>query len=207
MSKNKENGFTLIELLVVISIISLLISILLPALKNARMAANQIKCSASLRQVGQTGASYINDYNGWVPPAYDAGTYWYEMLSDYVDDLRNRLKCTVAVTGAGNNTANYGWNQEFGRKFTSGWNPGPRIKIDALVHSHSMVVNAGEATSYSSTSTWHNYYIAKNQFYINFPHNGRTNVLFLDTHVQTAPRIEASGLPEEGGSNWVWALP
>src|SRR5689334_8656310 len=44
-------GFTLLELLVVISIITLLVSILLPALRQARAAANTTICQSNLRQV------------------------------------------------------------------------------------------------------------------------------------------------------------
>lgn len=62
------NGFTLVELLVVISIISLLIALLLPALAMAKQDANSISCSARLRSMGQLTAEYAQTYRGMLPP-------------------------------------------------------------------------------------------------------------------------------------------
>lgn len=63
----RRSGFTLIELLVVISIISLLISVLLPALSTARQSASAVQCSSNLRQVINAVLMYAND-NGDRPP-------------------------------------------------------------------------------------------------------------------------------------------
>ncbi|MFG0247279.1 MAG: type II secretion system protein [Phycisphaeraceae bacterium JB051] len=57
----RRHGFTLIELLVVISIISLLISILLPALASARKAAQNTQCMSQFRQIGIAVHAYLND--------------------------------------------------------------------------------------------------------------------------------------------------
>ncbi len=65
-------GFTLIELLVVISIISLLISILLPALKSARQAAESVTCLTQLRQYSVAYNVYADDFSDHFPPVkYD----------------------------------------------------------------------------------------------------------------------------------------
>jgi|GEM_PF-1309377 len=62
-------GFTLIELLVVISIISLLIAILLPALARARQAAQRVACLSDRRTNGLEVFLYANDQNDRVPSA------------------------------------------------------------------------------------------------------------------------------------------
>lgn len=66
-SRSHPKGFTLIELLVVISIISLLVAILLPALSGARDAARDTICKANLRSAGQAITMYADDYDGYYP--------------------------------------------------------------------------------------------------------------------------------------------
>jgi|GEM_PF-427624 len=57
-----KRAFTLIELLIVIAIIALLISILLPALKEARIAANSLREQAACRSMMQGWAMYASEY-------------------------------------------------------------------------------------------------------------------------------------------------
>ncbi len=68
-SLRRQVGFTLIELLVVISIISLLISILLPSLSRARSQAKGVHCVARLKEFGNALAAYENTSRGVLPPA------------------------------------------------------------------------------------------------------------------------------------------
>ena len=57
----KKRAFTLIELLVVIAIIGLLLAIILPALRVAKMQATGIVCSANNRALAQSWHLYTED--------------------------------------------------------------------------------------------------------------------------------------------------
>ena len=55
------SGFTLIELLVVIAVITILMAILVPALRKVRFHAHETACLSNLRQVNLALVAYAND--------------------------------------------------------------------------------------------------------------------------------------------------
>jgi len=112
--RRRVTGFTLIELLVVISIVSLLVSILLPALSNSRKVTRAIVCKSRLAQLGVAVSTYRSDYNGFYPvhyiwggqyPPYGSDTYRFALqvapylqidaddLDIYSSSLNNFLQC------------------------------------------------------------------------------------------------------------------
>ncbi len=93
LSRLKMRGFSLIELLVVISIVTLLLAVLLPALGRAREQARRSLCLANQRQYGISVNVYANDAKGYYPGIVALGQSIYQ---------------DTAITGAYMQTNNIG---------------------------------------------------------------------------------------------------
>ena len=111
----RKKAFTLIELLVVIAIISLLVSILLPSLNQAKELARGAVCLSGLRQIGIGLAYYASEQGDYLPPwisnpsppGFPFGHYfgvpgdryasWYHLLSYYMGFEREEYTAGVDV--------------------------------------------------------------------------------------------------------------
>ena len=81
--KISHSGFTLVELLVVISIISMLMSILLPSLGRARELGKRVDCFSNMRQLTLALNFYAMDNEDKL---CSPGTYWNDPGYNWVAD-------------------------------------------------------------------------------------------------------------------------
>ena len=87
-----SKGFTLVELLVVIAIISILASLLLPALAESRLAAKRTNELSSSKQLILGWHLYAEDHDGGVMPGYRNGYNAYDFKGN---SLRNPINVRI----------------------------------------------------------------------------------------------------------------
>ena len=88
----RSGGFTLIELLVVIAVLSLLMSIILSAINKVKQTAKRTVCQANLHAAAAAFRMYIDEYNGYLPPASDLPSFEHENPADVKPSIAVFLK-------------------------------------------------------------------------------------------------------------------
>lgn len=119
---HRRQGFTLIELLMVVSVIVLLASLLLPAVRMVREAALGARCGSQARQLGAGVLQYAQDAEGVLPPpalpypntAYPSAAFrtWADLLVDLDDGLAALLDCPAHQKATRWTYAN-AWNHSY----------------------------------------------------------------------------------------------
>ncbi|MCK4752620.1 MAG: type II secretion system protein [Planctomycetes bacterium] len=151
----KRDGFTLVEILVVISIISLLMGILLPALGRVRRQAKDVVCRSNLKQWATILSMYAYDNDGYFLRGYtgDDSTVrhdqWMKVLWPYYSKEPTIRCCPMAkkvanppgsgLGSSGGKSLAWGifvedtiwWSEgDYGSYGINGWVHNPPSKID-----------------------------------------------------------------------------
>lgn len=210
------NVFTLVELLIVIAIIAILMSILLPALQNAREKGKEIACLNNMKQTHMAVEFYCNDYGQTyrIPSnlpgvtASASGKYfWQELLltEGYVsfapgdsafDNTLKKIPAIFQCPSVESNPASQNWSSWYGCHFgINGYMRGDWQDMNWLPNQR--IEQAPSKTCYFSEKQKNicsdfvypsfNNSSFVNDYNIDRRHMRSANVVYLDGHAKSMP--------------------
>ena len=198
VSPQHRRGFTLIELLVVVAIISILASMLLPALQKAREKARQAVCISNLKQISMLCFLYRQDYDGFFPLTWNGTREWYIAIG--LDPSDQLLKCPS------NHYTGYYGNDWVQYSYTYGFINGVR-RVTAPTEK-ALVSGGGYYETKAKIWYWAGPDHAdesKTDWYFNQIHSGGFNIVWCDGHaswVRTGPGYQI----DQEKPEW-WTVP
>lgn len=187
-------GFTLLELLVVISVIMMLMSVLLPALRAAKGKATQINCMNNMSQIGKGYQLYIMDYNDYICWFHE----WPRLLGPYLTNTQQWVIksytgpykrgswmdlyfCPSNCDGLSSATGSYLVNDSVTGGYYDSWKKMNQIKkpSNILLQSEAAINSSG----YFYWEIWQDSdLVPGSDCKIAWKHMNGTNVLFADSH-------------------------
>ncbi len=199
------SGMTLPELLAAVCVLIVLIAILTSGLKSMYAKVEAVQCTNNLRQIGMAIQLYVGDHDYFLPtPGRLGGNTWARKLLDleYIPEDDTQLFSCPALP------ARRTYRINSGDKSGSIWEhadiadggpqdmscieqPGATILLSEYMNvAMTTDIDTNDTDTYSDTTMWNGTYPATPTDALLSVHNGGSNYLFVDFHVEWIEREE-----------------
>jgi len=215
-----NRSFTLVEMLVVITVMMILMSLLLPALNQARTMSQQISCVTNLKNISTSEGMYQNDFHGNIVPPFDNNRVfaphlytnlyaWHYYFGKTYQSLAidewgypvpwqwSAMRCPLDVERRNSSGNLLSTACSYAALFGWGYSSyGGNFVRAANIKAPSKTIFIAEDDYKQQQSARFRYYSCDGSEVIwgyedmGLNHNNKTNILFLDGHTQTAFILE-----------------